>query len=191
MFPRVTHPSATNPEGSVRLACVRPAASVHSEPGSNSQVESTEVLSLTSNLRTSASSHKDKVFSVLCFGCRNNKSRKTVKLYQVIGSAAKATFPAGQICYVFRRRCAQTAHISLHPLSMSKSDLSDKISDGALNLSASSKALSSDFPNVYNRLRFASVRHRRCFASVRRCLGKAFGSRNSKKHIRPHFFTDL
>ena len=36
-----------------RLACVRPAASVRSEPGSNSQVESTEVLSLTSNLRTS------------------------------------------------------------------------------------------------------------------------------------------
>ena len=37
----------------VRLACVKPAASVRSEPGSNSQVESTEVLSLTSNLRTS------------------------------------------------------------------------------------------------------------------------------------------
>ena len=54
MFPRVTHPSATSPEGPVRLACVRPAASVHSEPGSNSQVESSEELSLTSNLRTSA-----------------------------------------------------------------------------------------------------------------------------------------
>ena len=39
MFPRVTHPSATPPEGSVRLACVRPAASVRSEPGSNSQVQ--------------------------------------------------------------------------------------------------------------------------------------------------------
>jgi hypothetical protein len=38
-FPRVTHPSATDPEGPVRLACVRPAASVRSEPGSNSQVE--------------------------------------------------------------------------------------------------------------------------------------------------------
>jgi hypothetical protein len=37
-FPRVTHPCATNPEGSVRLACVRHAASVRSEPGSNSQV---------------------------------------------------------------------------------------------------------------------------------------------------------
>ena len=54
MFPRVTHPSATKPEGFVRLACVRPAASVHSEPGSNSQVESCFQLSLTSNLRTSA-----------------------------------------------------------------------------------------------------------------------------------------
>ena len=38
-FPRVTHPSATHPEGCVRLACVKPAASVRSEPGSNSQVE--------------------------------------------------------------------------------------------------------------------------------------------------------
>jgi hypothetical protein len=38
-FPRVTHPSAADPERSARLACVRPAASVRSEPGSNSQVE--------------------------------------------------------------------------------------------------------------------------------------------------------
>jgi hypothetical protein len=41
-FPRVTHPSATrcHPEGChpVRLACVRRAASVRSEPGSNSQL---------------------------------------------------------------------------------------------------------------------------------------------------------
>ena len=41
-FPRVTHPSATltSPErpDPVRLACVRHAASVRSEPGSNSQV---------------------------------------------------------------------------------------------------------------------------------------------------------
>src|SRR5262249_60590967 len=45
--PRVPPPSATNPEGSVRLACVRPAASVRSEPGSNSQVELTANLSFT------------------------------------------------------------------------------------------------------------------------------------------------
>ena len=38
-FPRVTHPCATRPEGLVRLACVRPAASVRSEPESNSQVD--------------------------------------------------------------------------------------------------------------------------------------------------------
>ncbi|CAN0581576.1 unnamed protein product, partial [Ectocarpus sp. 12 AP-2014] len=38
-FPRVTNPSAARPEGLARLACVRPAASVRSEPGSNSQVE--------------------------------------------------------------------------------------------------------------------------------------------------------
>ena len=43
-YPRVTHPSAANPlpEGSfiARLACVRHAASVRPEPGSNSQFES-------------------------------------------------------------------------------------------------------------------------------------------------------
>ena len=38
-FPCITHPSATASEETVRLACVKPAASVRSEPGSNSQVE--------------------------------------------------------------------------------------------------------------------------------------------------------
>ena len=38
-FPRDTHPSATKAEAFVRLACVRHAASVRSEPGSNSQIE--------------------------------------------------------------------------------------------------------------------------------------------------------
>ena len=38
-FPRVTHPCATKAEAFVRLACVRHAASVRSEPESNSQVE--------------------------------------------------------------------------------------------------------------------------------------------------------
>ena len=31
-FLGITHPFATKPEGSVRLACVKPAASVQSEP---------------------------------------------------------------------------------------------------------------------------------------------------------------
>ena len=38
-FPRVTHPCAALYCYSARLACVRPAASVRSEPGSNSQVD--------------------------------------------------------------------------------------------------------------------------------------------------------
>jgi hypothetical protein len=38
-FPRVTHPCATKAEAFVRLACVRHAASVRSEPESNSQVD--------------------------------------------------------------------------------------------------------------------------------------------------------
>ena len=40
-FPRDTHPSATKAEAFVRLACVRHAASVRSEPGSNSQIDLT------------------------------------------------------------------------------------------------------------------------------------------------------
>ena len=36
---RVTHPSATVSEETVRLACLKPAYSVHSEPGSNSPIE--------------------------------------------------------------------------------------------------------------------------------------------------------
>ena len=36
---RVTHPSATKSEDFVRLACVKPATSVRSEPGSNSPIE--------------------------------------------------------------------------------------------------------------------------------------------------------
>ena len=36
-YPRVTHPSAAIPEGIARLACLKHAASVRPEPGSNSQ----------------------------------------------------------------------------------------------------------------------------------------------------------
>ena len=49
MFPRVTHPSAAISEEIARLACVRPTASVRSEPGSNSQVETSEDVTLTRN----------------------------------------------------------------------------------------------------------------------------------------------
>ena len=46
-FPRATHPCATHgpgePEPRVRLACVKHAASVRSEPGSNSHVQSSAI----------------------------------------------------------------------------------------------------------------------------------------------------
>ena len=130
MFPRVTHPSATNPEGSVRLACVRPAASVHSEPGSNSQVESTEVLSLTSNLRTSAMSVTDIVF-IHAPSYRSNVTHKREALNSIIGPSSHDNFPKSPDMLRLRRRCAQTARISLQILSMSKSDLPTKFSTGA------------------------------------------------------------
>lgn len=48
-FLRVTHPSATKAEAFVRLACVKHAASVRSEPGSNSQVHHTSPKASTIN----------------------------------------------------------------------------------------------------------------------------------------------
>ena len=58
-----------------RLACVRPAASVRSEPGSNSQVETAKAVSLTSNLRTSVSSIAEQDQSLsMCSSCRSNKN---------------------------------------------------------------------------------------------------------------------
>ena len=60
-YPRVTHPSAAkifkfHPEGlplniSARLACVKHAASVHPEPGSNSHVK--KLISVKLNLANS------------------------------------------------------------------------------------------------------------------------------------------
>ena len=79
MFPRVTHPSAANPEGSARLACVRPAASVRSEPGSNSQVESAETLSLTLEPLHIVPAQAGQVTSVQQIR-RCQRSRQTVKL---------------------------------------------------------------------------------------------------------------
>ena len=46
---RVTHPSATDTEVPVRLACVKHAASVRSEPGSNSQVHLRRSVSFSEN----------------------------------------------------------------------------------------------------------------------------------------------
>ncbi len=57
-FPCITHPSATNPEGSVRLACVKPAASVRSEPGSNSHVENLIMALLTFELTRTYFTHQ-------------------------------------------------------------------------------------------------------------------------------------
>ena len=115
MFPRVTHPSATKPEGFVRLACVRPAASVHSEPGSNSQVESTEMLSLTSNLRTSACiRHRYRSFRFMC-SCFTKKQEPTNReAFPGHRSATSQSLPCWADMLRVRRRCAQTAHISLH-----------------------------------------------------------------------------
>lgn len=102
-FPRVTHPCATKPEGFVRLACVRHAASVRSEPGSNSQVETAEAVSLTSNLRTSASPRRKKSLPIA------NRSPTTGEADNHIIGRSLVTRYANDP----RRNFDQTARISL------------------------------------------------------------------------------
>src|SRR6185437_9837144 len=60
-FPRVTHPCATPSEEGVRLACVRHAASVRSEPGSNSQVRLRPSVPTQPKLRASYARYKTSI----------------------------------------------------------------------------------------------------------------------------------
>ena len=85
MFPRVTHPSATHSEECVRLACVRPAASVRSEPGSNSQIESVPDmvlahfdgrLPLTSEEAVNSTLETQASQVVLCEACKHASARR-------------------------------------------------------------------------------------------------------------------
>src|SRR5690606_40629651 len=65
-FPRVTHPCATSSEELVRLACVRHAASVRSEPGSNSQVCVTHQAGTDRKSTRLNSSHVKISYAVFC-----------------------------------------------------------------------------------------------------------------------------
>ena len=117
----LTRPPLASRRIPVRLACVRPAASVHSEPGSNSQVESSEKLSLTSNLRTSASGHKPKdIFCSVLQLSKQQKPQNSEAVTWIIAYPSQSKLP-GRYAAI-RRRCAQTARISLHHFKMSKSE---------------------------------------------------------------------
>ena len=70
-FPRVTHPCATKAEAFVRLACVRHAASVRSEPGSNSQVQTAPGQSPKRLRRTSVDLQTQASENLLQFACFN------------------------------------------------------------------------------------------------------------------------
>ena len=82
-FPRVTHPSAAKTEVFARLACVKPAASVRSEPGSNSQVERSEDLL---DVRPQAHTHTallklhEPIMSPCASDPKDRKPTKTMKL---------------------------------------------------------------------------------------------------------------
>ncbi len=71
---RVTHPFATVSEDTVRLACIRHAASVHPEPGSNSPFEIDSKLSLCFMLNdfskgelTAAFQRRKQLLYLVCF----------------------------------------------------------------------------------------------------------------------------
>ena len=92
-----------------------------------------------------------------------------------------------------RRRCAQTAHISLHVHQCQRARGQNK--PRRQSPSVPRTALPSEIPNfrivvalLSHRFVFASVRHRRCFASVRRYLRRPAGSRKRKKTLPTHFF---
>ena len=87
-----------------------------------------------------------------------------------------------------RRRCAQTARISLHVPSCQRAQPSDKKRAMRQIPGVSPRALPSDFPNLSSNLAAASVRHRRVSASVRRYLRTNAKTRKRKKCGPSHFF---
>ena len=104
-FPRVTHPSATDgpseEKPSVRLACVRRAASVRPEPGSNSQIH------LEPN-GTGMSPHRPRAPDPGTFYTGRKRSPS-------IGHP-KATRERKPPASAFKRRCTTTTTPSAHPL---------------------------------------------------------------------------
>ncbi len=101
-FPRVTHPSAANPEGFARLACVRPAASVRSEPGSNSQVDTR-----TKRVLTRKTPHIVTTMHPISSGKTRTKRHIVREASRVIGSPSKATCRA--TCRIRRRNAEPPA----------------------------------------------------------------------------------
>lgn len=79
-----------------------------------------------------------------------------------------------------RRRCAQTARISLHN-QIFKEPSSDKKRAMRQLLGVSLRALSSDFPDFPLACAFVPFRHRRVSASVKRYLRRGAGSRKREK----------
>ena len=139
-FPRVTNPSAAHPEGCARLACIRPAASVRSEPGSNSQVEKHKCLSLTFKPMHIKWLFKPFIFclSVLKVS-KDTESRQTVKLTLHYQSKLLVAWYNRLI-----HRMNQTAHISLQCLKLSN-NVGHKHPDRAISFTAQSAQNTSEF----------------------------------------------
>ena len=101
---RVTHPSATRAEAPVRLACVRHAANVYPEPGSNSPLR--------------VKSHPPK-WEITCFKCLTASGHSTSRS-RPEGRERRCTLPGPRIdgdhcsdsaCYPdVNVRCSPTGH---------------------------------------------------------------------------------
>ena len=88
-----------------------------------------------------------------------------------------------------RRRCAQTARISLHTFNFQRAIVRQKTCDPPTSWRIPSR-LAFRFSEPSLPFPFASVRHRRRSASVRRYLRRQPGTRKSKKRVRHNYFAE-
>jgi hypothetical protein len=145
---------------------------------------------LTSNLCTSAQVFACKykgLFSVLCFSCRNNKSRKTVKLVTLIiaTSVRKPTSLESRYASISTSKRPNRPHISSDIINVKEQKT--KTTDRAKYLAqpppylrvicAASTATSTPVPSL------PTV----CSSSVRQLLGPPANSRKRKNHFFCHF----
>ena len=122
----------------------------------------------------------------MCSCFQRNKNPQTVKLPRSsVGGSLHS--PAGQICYVLDADAPKppTYPFRYHVF---KERSSDKIFNGRYFLALRRRPHLLIFRTSTKACDFVSVRHRRCFASVRRCLRLVAGSRKGKKRRPSHFF---
>jgi len=122
----------------------------------------------------------------MCSCFQRNKNPQTVKLPRLSGGGSLHP-PAGQICKQLNADAPKPPTYPFRYL-IFKELSSDKIFNGRYFLALRRRPCLLIFRTVAITYVVASVRHRRCVASVTRCLRLVVGSRKGKKHRPSHFF---